>query len=385
MLQGTALFADIVHFLRELEQLSQEPALDPARVHRNLIAQKARFADLRATAYALTGRLERSSGAPAAEIRSLVDYAERFTGELVMAADRVGEAVRAIEQTGIERFFQAAAEHVVRDGLDATPQTLAGVCARWRSHWKLFCEWFLSQPGRLSNAELLRERIRAAIPALIRVITSINDRQLYRIDRSNDFRVLARWFARAESDAEAHQLWRVLFGLCPARHLTVNETTLDDYEASNVQANTSWMDAPPLRVSIRIRDGGSKWEPAFTRIVDRTAEKEKLVAVTREESLRILGAQTRLATGSRVRLSDLESLQMSEFELFLDLLAEALSARVFPTEPVEIVSGDGCLKVRLEPTGDGREALVVTPEGLFSGPDHWITVEQISTEQVLRC
>jgi uncharacterized protein (TIGR02677 family) len=225
--------------------------------------------------------------------------------------------------------------------------------------------------------------MRAAIPALIRVITSINDRQLYRIDRSNDFRVLARWFAHAESDAEAHRIWRALFGLCPARHLIVNETTLDDYEASNAQANTSWMDAPPLRISIRIRDGGSKWEPALSRIIDRTAEKEKLVAATRDESLRILPAQTRLAIGRRGRLSDLERLQVSEFELLLDLLAEALSARVFPTEPIEIVSGDGCLKVRLEPTGDGREALIVTPEGLFSGPDHWITVEQISTEEAL--
>jgi uncharacterized protein (TIGR02677 family) len=377
------MFADIVHFLCELKQLSEEHALDPARVHRNLIAQKTRFEDLRATAYALIGRLERSNGAAVAEIRRLVDYGERFTGELVMTADRVGEALPAIEQTGIERLFQAAAEHVVRDGLDSTPQTLAAVCARWRSHWELLCEWFISQPSRVSNAELLRERIRAAIPALIRVITSINDRQLYRVDRSNDFRVLARWFARAESDAEAHRLWRALFGLCPARHLIVNETTLDDYEASSAQANTSWMDAPPLRISIRIRDGGSKSEPALTRIVDRTAEKEKLVAATREESLRILMAQSRLATGRRVRLSDLGRLEVGEFELFLDLLAEAMSARVFPTEPVEIVSGDGCLKVRLEPTGDGRETLVLTPEGLFSGPDHWITVDQISTEEVL--
>jgi hypothetical protein len=43
---------------------------------------------------------------------------------------------------------------------------------------------------------------------------------------------------------------------------------------------------------------------------------------------------------------------------------------------VEILSGDGCLKVRLEPTGDDRQARISTGDGMFSGPDQWISIEK---------
>src|SRR5207247_1336027 len=91
----------------------------------------------------------------------------------------------------------------------------------------------------------------------------------------------------------------------------------------------------------------------------------------------------RFGTGRRMRLSELEHLETGEFEMFLELLGEAISARVFSTEAVEILSGDGSLKVRLEPTGDGREAMILTAEGMFSGPDHWISIEPISTAEML--
>jgi hypothetical protein len=57
-------------------------------------------------------------------------------------------------------------------------------------------------------------------------------------------------------------------------------------------------------------------------------------------------------------------------------LGEAVSARVFSEEAVEIVSGNGCLRIKLEPTGDGQEALIHTGEGTLSRPDHWIGIEQ---------
>jgi uncharacterized protein (TIGR02677 family) len=222
------------------------------------------------------------------------------------------------------------------------------------------------------------------MPALLSVVASINDQRIRRIDRSNDFRVLARWFAEADSDAEAHRLWRAAFGLSPARHLIINDETLDDHEAFDVRPNTSWLDAPPLRIAMRLRDYTAELPAvSMSRIIDRTAEKEKLAAATHEEALRILNAQRRFGTGRRMRLSELEQLDVGEFDLFLDLLGEAISARVLSTEPVEIMSGDGSLKVRLEPTGDGRDASIATSDGVFSGPDHWISIEQIADEVLL--
>src|SRR5262249_40313661 len=122
---------------------------------------------------------------------------------------------------------------------------------------------------------------------------------------------------------------------------------------------------------------GSNSQAALSRIVDRTAEKEKLAAAARDAALRLVTAQARFGTGRRIRLSELEFLEPGEFELFLDVLAETLSARGFPTEPVEVLTGDGSLRVKLEPADGAGEACIVTPDGVFSGPDHWISVETV--------
>jgi hypothetical protein len=68
--------------------------------------------------------------------------------------------------------------------------------------------------------------------------------------------------------------------------------------------------------------------------------------------------------------------------LFLDLLGDAVSARVSAADTVEILSGDGCLKVRLEPTGDDRQARIHTSDGAFCGPDQWISIEQITIQDL---
>ena len=75
-----------------------------------------------------------------------------------------------------------------------------------------------------------------------------------------------------------------------------------------------------------------------------------------------------------MRLSDIQQLEMGEFDLFLDLLAGAVSAGGLEDDVTEIQSDDGSLRFRLEPTADGRVAVIHTPEGIFSGPDHWISV-----------
>jgi hypothetical protein len=39
------------------------------------------------------------------------------------------------------------------------------------------------------------------------------------------------------------------------------------------------------------------------------------------------------------------------------------------------------LRVTLEPTADGRTAVIHTPDGVFSGPDHWISIGPSSAEE----
>ena len=221
------------------------------------------------------------------------------------------------------------------------------------------------------------------MPALLNIITSINDRLITRIDRSNDLRVLARWFMEAPSEADAHRLWRAAFGLGPSRHLLINDSTLDHHETQNVLPDTSWLDAPPLNLSSRLRGTSSPWRGGrLTRIIDRAAEKQKLAAATHEEALRILRAQNRFVTGNRIRLSDLGQLESDELDVLLEFLGEEIAGADFQDDSNEIVSSDGSLRVKLEPTCDGQTAVIQTSDGMFSGPDHWITVERNVTEDV---
>jgi hypothetical protein len=350
---------DIHHALEELRQVSLEAEPNSGRLRRSVMLLRTSFLQLTDSAQALLRGLERRDGLEPLEARRSVEDAERFIAGLVLASESIAGAVRQIETAGFEASLPPAL-------------------------WQPFRNWFVSQPGRPSNAQLLRERARAAIPELLAAMARMRDQRLNRIDRSKDFRVLARWFANAESDDEAHRLWRSVFGLTPARHLLINDATLDDYEAADVGPDTSWLDAPPLRRLPRCREPGNGYTPTMTRIIDRTAEKEKLAAAIHEEALRLLNAQTRFGIGRRMRLSELEDLESGEFDLLLDVLSEAVSARVLSSEAVEVVSGNGCLKVTLEPTRDGREAAIPTTDGVFSGPDCWLSIEPTFAEEMTR-
>lgn len=365
-LRHTAL-SDIRRCLQELERLSRETEPEAFQVESIMLLLQARFHALAAEGQTLIGRLEGDVASQPSNGTRLIESAERFVGELVLAVDAIGQDVRRIESSGIDRWIPAG----------------------MKPHWTLFRRWFMPEPGRPSHAELLRERARALITAGLSAITRINDRRVHRIDRASDFRILARWFAQAESDADAHRLWRSMFGLSPARHLLVNDRTLDEHETKSVPANTSWLAAPPLRISTRFRrHGDSPQTGMLNRIVDRTADKQKLAAAAHEEAVRILQAQSRFGTGHRLRLSELDNLESGEFDMLLDLLGEAVSARVFSNEVVEILSADGSLSVRLEPTGDGREAIIVTDEGMFCGPDQWLRIDPILIEipiEMQRC
>jgi len=388
-LQNNAV-ADILDLLRELKQISEEQTPDPGRTHRNLILLDHRFEQLAGRAQLFMSGLQRKIDLRVGELdqfasytQRLIEHIEQFVSELVIASENIAQIVLSIESAGLEKLFQIAAERSIGNDVEATPADRDENVRQWHSFWNRFRAWFIPTPGCPSNSDLLRGRARAAVRALLSVITSVNDRKISRIDGSNDFRVLARWFVAAESDEDAHRLWRVAFGLSPARHLIVNEATLDNHESQEISSDTSWLDAPPLQVSERFRASGIYSRTGrLSRIVDRTAEKEKLAAATHREALRILSAQDRFATNRRMRLSELAQLEAGEFDLFLDLLGEAVSASILDDEPSEILSNDGSLRITLEPTHDGRSAVIQTPCGTFSGPDHWISIERSSAEEM---
>jgi hypothetical protein len=93
-----------------------------------------------------------------------------------------------------------------------------------------------------------------------------------------------------------------------------------------------------------------------------------------EEAAQIEAARRRLATGRRLRLSELGRLGRTEFDLLLDLIGEALAAQVREAEVVEVVSSDGSLIIRLEAPPSGERTTIETEGGRLAAPDFSVTI-----------
>lgn len=177
------------------------------------------------------------------------------------------------------------------------------------------------------------------------------------------------WFAGCQNDGNAHRLACAAFALNPARHFLIGA------EVPELPATTPWADAPPIRIHPRLREYGEvALRGPLPRVQDRQAERERLEAQLTEEDREIQAARARLANGGPRRLSDLGQLDRHGFQLFLHLLGETLPAQTNPDNAVERQTGDGLLRVRLEPLDVDSTAEILTDTGLFAGRDHLLTV-----------
>ena len=334
-LQTTALH-DILGIFDSLPVLLLEDPLDEARLHR-FSRPAARFEQVSSRAQSFMRSLHQPldlQGLPMADFLAykerLIDYLEHFIGELVVATNRIAEALIDLEAGGIDRAFLAVARREIVDAIDKTPEALASAETRWRGRWRGLRRWFIGEGGP-SHAELLRARARSAIPALLSTVTQINDRRASRADRAADFLALARWFAGAPDDRGAHRLWRVAFALSPARHLRLNAETIATRQNDNETPRTSWLESSPMWLTPRLRLTGRHAAPGAAPVtIDRSAAKARLAELAREQSGQLERARTRLLHGGRRRLADMGPLDAAEFGLFLDMLGAALSRRRRP-------------------------------------------------------
>ncbi|MBB4934753.1 uncharacterized protein (TIGR02677 family) [Lipingzhangella halophila] len=395
-LQAVAL-ADIAARLRELLAHAGKAAPDPAMAHLALRDLVGRFTDLADNARAFMGSLQRTIDLHDADVDAflaykdrLIDYLERFIADLITTGAEIARLLADLErpdpagEPAVERLLRLAAE---RDAADAAPgateepdgAALATALGGWRDRWAGLRGWFLSSADHPAQAKLLRSAARSAIPQLLTVVSTLNERRAGRSDRSADFRVLARWFAEAPDDAARHRLWRTAFGLYPARHLTMNADTLDARERDPVPADTPWAEADPVRISPQLRRTGHyerRGKPR--RVADRSEERRYLAEVARKQAEEIAAARARLDTGGPVRLSDLGELDPSAFGLFLQLLSDALGSwRPGGTEIVA-TGNDGAMEIRMRVIPGGGAAEIHTPDGVFRGPDHTVEIVDLA-------
>ena len=113
------------------------------------------------------------------------------------------------------------------------------------------------------------------------------------------------------------------------------------------------------------------------RVQARDAERSLLAAQLYEEHAQIEAARLRLANGRATKLSELGALDTHAFALFLTLLGEALTTQAAPDAPVELRSGDGLLRIQLQPLAADTHAEIHTPAGVFGGRDHVVTITRL--------
>ncbi|KQP38788.1 TIGR02677 family protein [Pseudorhodoferax sp. Leaf274] len=384
----TVALEDIAHRLEALQALAEEEAPDAAKVHATLRDLVRVFEGLADNAQAFMAGIARSielqqadAQAVVAYKRRLIDYLERFIGDLVSRSGGIAQRILAVAPR-IEMLLWLAVERESRDAAPGNEEEQREAQVRslraWRERWRGLRRWFIAERHDPPQAELLRAKARAAIPLLLAAVAALNERRSGRSDRSADFRVLAGWFASCEDDPQTHRLARAAFALQPARHFALNPALQPG--AAELPASTPWAEAPPLRIHPRLREyGEAAPRGPMPRVQARDDARRLLAAQLHEEHAQIEAARQRLATDRPVKLSELGALDPHAFGLFLALLGEALAAQPDPEASVEQASGDGLLRIRLQPLAPGSRAEIHTPAGVFSGRDHLLTISEVDT------
>ncbi len=379
-LQSVAL-DDIRARLISIGELMREPQPDSAKVHGALRDLVHIFADLSDNAEAFMAGLARTIELQRAEVSAvmgfktrLIDYLQRFIGDLVTRSSQIAELLLDIapaESSLLQLAAERDARNAAPDDADASEEALRLQLVSWTERWEGLKLWFLSNGRERAQAELLRTSALSAIPRLLQAVSLLQERRSGRSDRAADFRHLALWFAEVPTNAHAHRLWHVAFALSPSRHLALAVTE------EKISANTPWSSAPGIAVLPKLREQGIlPTRGAPPRILDRSRERAVLAASVAQEAAQTEAARAQLATNSETRLSELGRLDAPAFRLFLSLLGEALAAQTNPDEPVEKQTSDGTLAICLIPLDAESHAHIETELGWFRGRDHRVLIRR---------
>jgi uncharacterized protein (TIGR02677 family) len=382
-LQSWAL-EDIVEQLQVIlaQLLLSEP--DETKTSLAMTTLTDRFTGLAANAQAFSGDLQRTidlrgvdTDAFLAYKERLIGYLQRFIQDLVARTAEIAGLLDRIGDAGEERVLRIAAAREARDiAPDAkdSEDALQVQLVRWQERFAGFRQWFVGTEDTVSQSQQLRHMAINAIPALLGVVQRLGDRRAGRSDRVADFRTLALWFAGASSDDDRHKLAAVAFGVAPARHLSVDEHTVDERMRHPVPPNTPWAEAPAIEISPRLRATGS-YERRGTpsRVRDRTAERRTIALAVEAQRVELERLRAQLIGDEPAGIGDFPLVDAEARTVLLHLLGDALAQRRDPLDVVTTMSIDGVFEVELYPDGT-TESVLAMDDGVLAGPAHRIRI-----------
>ncbi len=311
--------------------------------------------------------------------QALLAYIGRFLNQLHLLEGEIAAHLTAIEKAGIAALIETASRSPDLPPAIGDEDPVEAWRREHQAKWDGIRRWFLGEGPSSPTVSRLAEAARGAVIGLTRALGRLNDRQTGRADRKADFLALARWFAACPDDDAAHDLWRLAFGLYPARHFHIPE---DDPGLAT--RGTSWWDAEPVYVPIRLRQRGAAIRLGKSSpIPDLSGEKRWIAEIRRREREQVEGALARFAGGGLIQMRQIATLDLAEFDLFLGLLDEILSAPRQTGGLRKTRTRDGRFDLLLtEPASTGRETLVeiVTPNGRLRCRDYQLTVADAHAE-----
>lgn len=298
--------------------------------------------------------------------RAILVYLQGFVSELNRYQPGIIAAVENVDALGADRMAALAS---TADEAPAPDGSRRGPVLELKERWDALRAWFSGTPHRRAEAEHLRDAARDAIGRILRVLERLNEKRFLRVNRAADLLQLARWFAAAKTQDEAHALFNVAFGLHAARHFSL--ASADD----EIDRGRSWWETVPVQVAPRLREAGRRSNPGRPgAIADYSSRKQTALHRLRAEEERTVQAAQRLL-GRPAHLSELGQLDRPEFDVFLALLDAALRSPLRPDLSRRAIAM-GQYVVTLVPPADDGEAVIETRGGRFTVPDFHLSVAE---------
>ena len=287
--------------------------------------------------------------------RTTVTYLRDFISELDARKLKIREAISAIDPAELHERARSGAGLVPDQWLQQR-----------RERWSSLRNWFCDNPPRV---EELQDVSRKAIVQLLRVLDRISEQRKKPTNTAADFRALARWFARTETEDEAHELFNAAFGLWPARH-----AHLAHADGELLPSGEAWHNTPPVPVSPQLRATGKQEHIGATgkvRNVDEVRRNRREQA--EKERAELEYAWSQIQTDGAIRISTLTNLDHDTFHRLIDLVGRALGSDPDSTGTRTAGTSDGRMQINLRNARGW--ATMTTQKGTLSGPDYVIDVQ----------
>ncbi len=302
----------------------------------------------------------------------VLEYLEGFRLDLERFTSPIADAIARVEQQGVDRLVTLIASIEQAPAYNVSEEEARSRLAELRrNQWAGVRNWFVGTPTQPPPYQRLDGHLRDAIGWILRAVQRLKERRSHRVDRSVEYRHLARLFAAADAD-ECHAVYAAAFGLFPPRHFGAPE---EDPGLTTV--NQSFWDAPVPLIEAHLRNPDRR-APGLGRsapMVDNTMAREALRIRRERERREFAQVLRRFAGVGAIRLSDLKHLDETEFAHLLGWLGRALEAGTDASGRLHAESSDGSTVIALKAPESLEQTVVLsTPLGRFHTPNYELEV-----------